>query len=87
MRNNIKLININCQSISSKRDKFLALIEDENPDVIAGTESWLTSAHNSGEVFPQQYQVFRKDRLSDAHGGCCPRVESSAPSYSERFFC
>ena len=69
MRDNIKLININCQSISSKRDKFLALIEDENPDVVVGTESWLTSAHNSGEVFLQQYQVFRKDRLSDAHGG------------------
>ena len=45
------------------------MIEDENLDVIVGTESWLTSAHNSGEVLPQQYQVFRKDRLSDAHGG------------------
>lgn len=48
---------------------MLALLEDENPDVIVGTESWLTSAHNAGEIFPQQYQVFRKDRLSDAYGG------------------
>ena len=57
MRDNIKLIDFNCQNIYSKRDKFLALIEDEKRDVIVGTELWLTSAHNSGEVFPQQYQV------------------------------
>ena len=69
MPRNIKILNINCQSVSAKKDKFLTVIEDENPDIVVGTESWLTPNHYSGEIFPQQYQVFRKDRKSDAHGG------------------
>ena len=44
------------------------MIEVKNPDIVVGTESWLTPNHYSGEIFPQQYQVFRKDRKSDAHG-------------------
>ena len=66
---NIKILNINCQSVSAKKGKFLTVIEDENPDIVVGTESWLTPNLYSGEIFPQQYQVFRKDRKSDAHGG------------------
>ena len=69
MPRNIKILNINCQSVSAKKDKFLTVIEDENPDIVVGTESWPTPNHYSGEIFPQQYQVFRKDRKSDAHGG------------------
>ena len=68
-RDNIKLININCQSVTSKKAKFLAVLEDEDPDIVVGTESWLSPEHNSSEVFPPHYQVFRKDRKSDAHGG------------------
>ena len=36
---NIKILNINCQSVSAKKDKFLTVIEDENPDIVVGTES------------------------------------------------
>ena len=69
MPRNIKIFNINCQSVSAKKDKFLTVIEDENPDIVVGTESWLTPNHYSGEIFPQQHQVFSKDRKSDAHRG------------------
>ena len=69
MLGNIKILNINCQSFSAKKDKFLTVIEDENPDIVVGTESWLTPNRYSGEIFPQQYQVFRKDRKSGAHRG------------------
>ena len=65
----IKILNINCQSVSAKKERFLAIIEDENPDVIVGTELWLTPDHYSRVIFPPQYQVFQKDWQSDAHGG------------------
>ena len=32
------------------------------PDVVMGTESWLTADIGSSEVFPVGYQVFRRDR-------------------------
>ena len=37
----IKIMNINCQSVKSKRDQFLTMLETEIPDVVVGTESWL----------------------------------------------
>ena len=43
------------------------MIEEHTPDVIAGTESWLTPSIYSNEIFQANYNVFRKDR-SDGYG-------------------
>ena len=44
------------------------MIVEYAPDIIAGTESWLTPSIYSNEVFPDNYNVFRKDHL-DGYGG------------------
>ena len=44
------------------------LIHQYNPDVIVGTESWLKPTISSSEIFPPDYEVFRRDR-SDGYGG------------------
>ena len=65
----LKILNVNFQSTRAKASSFLLLLETEDPDTVVGTESWLHDGIASGEIFPPQYQVFRRDRESDPHGG------------------
>lgn len=67
----LKIININCQSVRAKLASFLEIIDVEDPDIVVGTESWLNSNITSGEIFPSNFNVFRKDRSinGDSHGG------------------
>lgn len=62
---------MNCQSIRAKLAGFLGLVDEEDPDVIVGTESWLNPNITNGEIFPSNFQIFRKDRSvnGDTHGG------------------
>ena len=70
LKKNISILNVNCQSLPAKRETFLHLINDTNPDIIIGSESWLSEEHSSNECFPTEtYQVERRDRLNDPHGG------------------
>ena len=66
--NIFKLFVINCRGLKSKKDSFVHLIHSQSPHSIAGTESWLDPTTFSSEIFPTNYQVFRKDR-SDGYGG------------------
>ena len=60
----------NCQSVSAKLPNFLNLIDTVDPDVKVGTESWLHENIASGDFFPPNFNVYRKDRLGvDSHGG------------------
>ena len=61
---------INCQSLKSKQAIFGCFVDTHNPDIIFGTESWLSPSISSSEVFPHGYCVYRKDR-SDGYGGVC----------------
>ena len=65
----LKIININCQSIRAKLPDFEAMLATEDPDIVVGTESWLTNSVATGEVFPRNYNVFRRDRISTNRGG------------------
>ena len=51
------------------------VIEERKPDVILGNESWLRLDINSNEIFPRNYNVFRKDRVNRAGGGVFQAVE------------
>ena len=67
----ISIINMNCQSISNKKGDMLDMHETYNPDIICGTETWLTKEHKDGELcicFLGQCDLFRCDR-SDRQGG------------------
>ena len=60
---------MNCRSISGKTALFDTIIDQEEPDIILGTESWLNYSVNSSEIFPPEYTIFRKDRENDARRG------------------
>ena len=64
---NLRILNINCQGIRNKISEFKSLLNYTKPDIVCGTESWLTKEVRSSEVFPSDFQVFRKDR--DSIGG------------------
>ena len=66
----LKILLINFQSILSKKSNLLSLISTEKPDVIAGTETWLTSDVMNSEIIPPEYgyNIYRKDQ-GNGYGG------------------
>ena len=65
----LKVLNINFQSIINKTQEFRCLIDIEKLDVVIGTESWLSPEISSGEMFPPGYTEFRADRKSRTRSG------------------
>ena len=61
---NLNVLNINFHSVVNKVPEFLCLVAVEKPDIIIGTESWLSPDINNSEVFPPGYVAFRADRKS-----------------------
>jgi hypothetical protein len=64
----LKIITLNFQSLKNKTIKFREIVESEAPDIIFGSESWLTSEHSTAEYFPSNLTVYRRDR-EDGYGG------------------
>ena len=64
----LKIMVVNFQSIRGKCAELATSLEFDNPDVLIGTETWLGSEVNSSELFPNTYNVFRKDRPLDNKG-------------------
>ena len=58
------LLQVNCRSICNKVLEFWNLIDTYNPDVVIGTESWLSEEINNAKVFRDDYITFRRDRCS-----------------------
>ena len=74
-QHNLKTLTINFQSIKNKTAD-LFLINNEEPDIIAGSETWLNPDIYNTEIFNNTYEVFRKDR-SDSHGGVLLAIKSN----------
>ena len=62
------LLQVNCRSICNTILEFWNLIDIYNPDVVIGTESWLSEEINNAEVFRDDYITFRRDRCSRGGG-------------------
>jgi len=60
-----RLLILNCQSRIAKKPSFL---NENNPDFIAGTESWLSDSIHNNEIFSSTYSTYRHDR-ADGYGG------------------
>lgn len=46
------------------------MVARTDPDIIIGTETWLSYAHSCTEIFfASSYQIKRRDRVSDPHDG------------------
>jgi hypothetical protein len=66
----MRVLVVNFQSIRAKRTSFWLLLEEVNPDIIIGSETWLYPAIFEREVLPAGYHfISRKDRTHDRHGG------------------
>ena len=67
---NFRVLVINFQSLRAKRTSFWLLLEETNPDIIIGSETWLYPGIFEREVLPAIYHtVARRDRVQDRHGG------------------
>ena len=64
----LKVISTNFQSVVNKVPPLLEVINKHNPYIILGSELWLTADISSSELFPPNYNLFRKDRI-DRPGG------------------
>ena len=65
-----RILVINFQSTRSKRERFWAMLDYCDPDVILASETWLKPTIAEREVLPANYKfVARKDRPNSSHGG------------------
>jgi hypothetical protein len=53
------LLQVNCRSIYNKTLDFWNLINTYKPDVVTGTEPWLSEEISNVEVFRADYTTFR----------------------------
>ena len=53
----------------NKVPDIAAVIHEHKPDIILGNESWLTPDIGNNEIFPDNYNVFRKDRITNSRDG------------------
>ncbi|XP_071492986.1 uncharacterized protein [Diadema antillarum] len=65
---NMKILNVNFQSLRNKKEELAVLIESNEASIIIGTKTWLNSSVYTSEIFPPNYNVVRKDR-QDGCGG------------------
>jgi hypothetical protein len=79
----IRLLNVNFRSIKNKKADFLAMIDSVKPDIIVGTETWLTPYIKDHEIFLLDFNVYRSDRKSDKHGGVCIAIKNDIISDEE----
>ena len=78
---NITIAHYNVQSFFQKKDIIFA--ELQNFDIIALSETWLSDSVSSDDIIFNNYHIpFRKDRISDAHGGILIYVSDKL--YSKR---
>ncbi len=63
---------INCRSLKNKVADLAAIMSEYQPDIVIGNESWLNPNIASSEIFPENYNVLRKDRI-DGYGGLSRR--------------
>ena len=75
-RQNLRYLEINFQSVYSKRAEFWSLVDAVKPDVIFGCETWLKPSILQGEIFPPGYDLYRRDR-KDGWGGVLLGIHNS----------
>ena len=75
-KSDLKILTINAEGLRNKRAAFHLLIEEHNADIVCITESKIDSNISSQELFPAQFNVYRKDR-DNGGGGVITAVRSN----------
>ena len=67
----LRVLIIRCQSIKTpgKHAELANIIESTQADIVIGTESWLNPSIKPQEVFPSDFNCYRKDRSTGEGGG------------------
>jgi exonuclease III len=65
--NTMAMLHINAQSLRNKVDELE--LESEGFDIVAITETWLKPEITPDDVKLPGYNMIRRDRIGDAHGG------------------
>ena len=73
-RTKLTCLVINCRSLKNRVADLAAIMSEYQPDIVIGNESWLNQNIASSEIFPENYNVFRKDRI-DGYGGVFQAVK------------
>ena len=75
--NGIKLVHLNARSLKNREHlaQIKELVNDENVDVLAVSESWLKSSTTNAEVEIPGYEIYRLDRKHKKGGGVCIYVQ------------
>ena len=73
-RSKLTCLVINCRSLKNKAADLEAIMSEHQPAIVIGNESWLNSNISNNEIFPENYNVFRKDR-HDGYGGIFQAVK------------
>ena len=75
--NSLCSLTINFQSALPKKLELWRILENTDPDIIFGSETWLSPEIPSNELFPKElgYEVYRKDR-PDGYGGVLLAVKT-----------
>ena len=69
-KRSLSILTVNCQSILAKNEDLVQLAADCKPDIIIGSETWLTKNHSTGEILiADMYEIKRRDRGTDPHRG------------------
>jgi len=76
------LLQVNCRSILNNILTFWNLVDTYNPDVVIGTESWISEEINNAEVFADDYVTLRSDEITRGGGVfICVKITSIAGNY------
>ena len=65
---NLRAIIINFQSLKNKKPDLQLTIDNTNPDIIFGCETWLNKKIETQEILPNNYIVYKKGRSSKGGG-------------------
>ena len=63
--------------LASKIDEVGEAITDANYDLAFLTETWLRDHESSNALAIYGYNIFRRDRRKDFHGGVCIYIKDS----------
>lgn len=64
----LRLLNVNAQSIVNKVEKLESVLLSYDPHVTVLTETWLHDDIGNDEIVPPNYKLFRRDRSSRGGG-------------------
>ena len=76
----LKIIVINFHGIMHVRELLSVMLEDIDPDIVIGTETWLNPTIKNSEFLPEDFNLYRRDRTENSWGGALIAVKKNITS-------